>query len=74
MIDNSFLEHIEAIVSTRSIAVIGASNKEGSIGHAVIKNLVDANYSGVLCPIHPSSSEILGIRCNSNVENIDGPV
>ena len=74
MVDNSFLEHIEAIVSPRSVAVIGASNKKDSVGNAVIKNLVDANYSGVLYLINPSSSEILGIQCYSNVQNIEGPV
>src|SRR5574340_454088 len=74
MIDNSFLGHIEAIVSPRSVAVIGASPKEGSVGNAVIKNLVDANYSGVLYPVNPSSSEIFGIRCYSNVREIKGPI
>jgi len=71
MTDNSFLEHIEAIVSPRSIAIIGASDKKGSVGNAVIKNLVDSHYSGILYPVNPSSSEILGIRCYSNVQSIE---
>lgn len=65
---------MNAIVSPMSVAVIGASNKVGSVGNAVIKNLVDANYTGVLYPVNPSSSEILGIRCYSNMQDIKGTI
>ena len=74
MIDNSFLEHVEAIVSPRGIAVIGASDKKDSIGNAVIKNLVDAKYSGILYPVNPSNSEIFGIKCYPNIKDIEGPI
>ncbi len=65
---------MDAIVTPMSVAVIGASHREGSVGNAVIKNLVDANYTGVLYPVNPSSSEILGIGCYSNIRNIKGTI
>lgn len=58
-----------------SVAVVGASNQPGKIGHSVIKNLIDGGYQGKLYPINNKSPEILGLKAYPSVldvpENID---
>jgi len=47
----------------RSIAVVGASRKTGSVGHAVIRNLIYGRYEGVIYPVNPKAKGIQGIPC-----------
>ncbi|MDI6868060.1 MAG: acetate--CoA ligase family protein [Coprothermobacterota bacterium] len=54
---------LEAIFNPRSIAVIGASRKEGSIGYMVVKGLLDSQYQGKIFPVNPNADEILGLKC-----------
>jgi acetyl coenzyme A synthetase (ADP forming)-like protein len=54
----------------KSIAIIGASRKEGSLGHVFLENLIKYGYTGKLYPINPNTSEINGITCIPNIENL----
>ncbi|MEW5909518.1 MAG: GNAT family N-acetyltransferase [Thermodesulfobacteriota bacterium] len=56
------LYNLDRIFYPKSIAVIGASEKKGSIGHALMKNLVDGAFEGDLIPIHPKYKTIFGIE------------
>ena len=47
----------------QSIAVVGAARKAGSVGHAVIRNLIYGRYEGVIYPVNPKAKGILGIPC-----------
>jgi len=49
------MNDIEHIMSPKSIAVVGASNRPGSLGLAVFKNLIDASYQGILYPVNPKA-------------------
>jgi len=53
---------IDPIINARSIAVIGASNRVGSVGLAAFKNLLSAGYKGVLYPVHPREKSIQGVK------------
>jgi len=52
--------HIEALLKPSSIAVIGASAK-GGIGHAVVKNIQSAGYSGQLAVVNRNADTVLGV-------------
>ena len=39
---------LEPMFAPRSIAVLGASRREGSVGHAVLRNLIYGGYTGVI--------------------------
>jgi len=45
--------HLERIFNPRHIAVVGASKKSGTIGHALMKNFMDGGFSGKLLPVNP---------------------
>jgi acetyltransferase len=62
---------LEALFYPSSIAIIGASRKEKSIGNGLIKNLADGNYQGKIFPVNPKEEKILGYKCYSKVNEIN---
>ncbi len=54
---------LEPLLHPRSIAVLGASPRASSLGQTVVRNLIDAAYSGAVYPIHPTAREVDGIAC-----------
>ena len=61
---------LDALFKPRSVAIIGASNNPLSIGHIVIKNLVDHGFKGPIYPINPKSSYIKSFKAYPSVEDI----
>ena len=55
------------LLAPRAVAVIGASRQAGSIGAAVIHNLMANGYRGPVFPVNPSAAEIQGIRAFPSV-------
>lgn len=62
---------LEPLFAPRSIAVVGASRTAGSVGNAIMTNLVHGGYTGVIYPVNPKAKSILGNRCVPNVSAID---
>jgi len=62
------------IINPKSIAVVGASNRPGSVGLAVFKNMLQAGYKGVLYPVNPTSRSILGVRAYPKIADIPDEV
>ena len=57
-----------------SVAVIGASLREGSVGQAVFNNLVNSEYKGKIYPVNPKADTMLGLKTYSNVKKVPGQV
>ena len=62
------------LLAPKSVAVVGASRQEASIGGALFHNIVAGNYAGALYPVNPSADEIQGVRCYASVLDIPGDV
>ncbi|MDY6852038.1 MAG: acetate--CoA ligase family protein, partial [Thermodesulfobacteriota bacterium] len=58
----------------RSIAIIGASQKEQSIGGAILQNLTQAGFKGPVFPVNPTYGKLLDIKCHPSLSRIDEPV
>jgi acetyl coenzyme A synthetase (ADP forming)-like protein len=54
---------IARLLRPRSIAVVGASRRTGTIGHSLISNLKDYGFQGPIYPVNPQATEIEGLRC-----------
>lgn len=50
-----------------SIAVIGAGRRPGSVGHAVLANLLGSGYPGPVEVVNPHADEILGVHSAESV-------
>ena len=67
------LSRINTLFYPKSIAVVGASAKEGSVGNDVVKNL-KATFKGDIYPINPKAPEICGLKAYTSVLEVPGDV
>ena len=51
---------LEAIFSPASVAVIGASEREGSVGRTVLWNLAHGGFRGALYAVNPKRDRQIG--------------
>jgi len=58
----------------RSVAVIGATDREGSVGHTLLLNLLDGMPRERIFGVNPKRDEVLGVRCYPMIGSIDGGV
>jgi acetyltransferase len=58
------------IFHPRSLAVIGATEKPASVGRTLLRNLLDQPSGATIFPVNPSRTNVLGVRCYSNVAAI----
>jgi len=56
------LYNLDKVFKPVSIAVVGASERHGSIGNAVMTNLMEGKFEGELFPVNPTHSRIHGLR------------
>jgi acetate---CoA ligase (ADP-forming) len=61
---------LEELFTPESIAVIGASNKIGTVGTTLFRNLLTAGYRGVVYPVNPSWKSVSGVRCYPSVNDL----
>jgi acetyl coenzyme A synthetase (ADP forming)-like protein len=62
------------ILRPRSIAVIGASRRPGTIGYQIMDNLLRHGFQGVVHPVNPTASAVHSVAAYATVEAIPGPV
>ncbi|ROL61038.1 hypothetical protein D9V86_07780 [Bacteroidetes/Chlorobi group bacterium ChocPot_Mid] len=58
----------------RSVAIIGASTKDLSIGNVITKNLIHYKFKGPIYPINPSAPEVRGLKAYASVLDCPGDV
>jgi acetyltransferase len=61
---------LQSFSSPATVAVIGASDRDGSVGRVILANLVRGNYRGRVFAVNPKHSEILGAKCYPNVARL----
>jgi acetate---CoA ligase (ADP-forming) len=65
---------LDRIFKAESVAVIGASKDETKRGYQAIKTLQEEKYEGVIYPVNPKETTILGLRCYRSVLDIPGKI
>lgn len=61
---------LQPIFSPRSVAVIGATEKQGSVGRTVIWNLISSPFGGTVYPVNPKRENILGIKAYPSIKDL----
>jgi len=61
---------LDKFFKPESIAIVGASSKENSIGHILIENLQKDGFPGSIYPVNPEHKEILGIPAFPSVTDV----
>ncbi|CAD5294756.1 GNAT family N-acetyltransferase [Bosea sp. 62] len=63
----------EALMQPSSVAVVGASERAGSVGHAVVANLREGGFAGTLSLVNPRHSAIGGTNCYPDLVALPKP-
>lgn len=64
------IRNLDALFKPQSIAIIGASERPGSIGRIVTENLLQSGFKGPVFPINPNRQEILGVAGYPSVASL----
>jgi acetyltransferase len=66
--------YLTTLFEPKSIAVIGASERENSVGQILFKNILESGYKGALYPINPKHDTVQGIKTHRSIEEIGARV
>src|SRR5688500_10272175 len=61
---------LDPILSPQSIAVIGASRAPNTIGHQIVRNLIDHGFTGPVFPVNPNAASVCSIPCAPSVADL----
>src|SRR5690606_19913030 len=65
---------LDAVFAPRNVAVIGASERQGSVGRTVLWNLISNPFGGTVFPVNPQRPSVLGIRAYPSIADVPEPV
>lgn len=66
------IRNLEKLFKPRSIALFGASEREGSVGTTVTANLFDGGFDGEVWLVNPKRREVAGQKCYSGADELPG--
>ena len=58
---------LDAIISPKSVAIIGATEKAGSVGRTIVWNLLSSPFGGTVFPVNPKRANVLGVKAYPNI-------
>src|SRR4030042_2828372 len=64
------IENLNRVFNPNRIAVIGASEREDSIGAKIFSNLTGAGYTGTVYPVNPFRQTVQGVTAYPSVSKI----
>ncbi len=68
------MKELDRCFAPKSLALVGASRKPGTIGYALLKNILTGGYKGKLYPINPATAELQGVRTYPSLGAIEGDI
>ena len=65
---------LEPLFLPRSVAVIGATERPGTVGRSLLRNLLESKFQLKIYPVNPSRPEVAGIKAEKRIGDIPGGV
>ncbi len=65
---------LSGLLRPKSVAVIGASTKPGSLGREIFKNLITTGFEGPVYPVNPKAAVVQSVRAYPSISAIPDPV
>ena len=59
--------YLTTLFEPKSVAVIGASERENSVGNVIFRNILESGYKGRLYAINPKHESILGVATHQSI-------
>jgi len=70
----STLTSLRSILSPRSIAVIGASKRPGTIGQLLFQCIMQNGFSGTVYPVNPNADAVMSVKAYPSILDIPGNI
>src|SRR5690554_4340106 len=67
-------EPLRAFFAPRNVAVIGATDKLGSVGRTLFWNLINSPFGGTVFPVNPKRKHVLGVKAYPDVASVPDAV
>jgi len=64
------LGSIERMFDPETVAVIGATDREGSVGRAIMENLLEWRSNREIFPVNPNRESVLGLKCYPSIKDV----
>jgi acyl-CoA synthetase (NDP forming)/RimJ/RimL family protein N-acetyltransferase len=61
------------LLEPSSVAIVGASRRPGRVGHAIVRNVVEAGFGGRVYAVNPHAKSVLGVACVPAVADLPEP-
>ena len=65
---------LDAIFAPQSVAVIGATEREGSVGRTLLRNLIANPFGGTVYPVNPKRPSVMGIKAYASIADVPDQV
>ncbi len=65
---------LDPLFQPKSVAVIGASRRPGTIGHEIFRNLLSGGFAGPVYPINPAAHQVASVRAFASVAEVPDQV
>jgi len=62
------------MLNPKVVAAIGATDREGSVGHSVMKNLLLGRDRRTIHPVNPNHESVMGLKCYADILKVPGHV
>ena len=63
--------NLSRIMKPQHVAVVGASEKIGTIGNALMRNLLEGDFPGTVLPVNPNYSKIHGCPSYRSISDLE---
>lgn len=64
------IRNLEKTVDPRSVAVIGASIRQNSVGRIVMENILAGGFDGEVWPVNPKYRSVCGVTCHAHARDL----
>jgi acyl-CoA synthetase (NDP forming) len=65
---------LDPLLRPASIAVLGATERPGTVGRTVVENLLRGGYEGTLYTVNPGRTSVCGVPCFASLAALPTPV
>lgn len=64
------IRNLDALFAPRSVAVVGASERAGSVGNVVMRQLLAGGFDGPILPVNPHRRAVAGVLCYPDIGSL----
>ena len=61
---------LDVIFAPKTVGLIGATEKQGSVGRTILWNLLSSPFGGTVYPINPNRPNVLGIKAYKSIKDV----